>query len=230
MARAGLVLAVLAASIGVFAAVRFATAATLVDDPAALVNPIIGTSNGGNDFPGVDVPFGMVQWSPDTPRSPSGGGYSYDDTAIAGFSLTHVAGAGCGVAGDVPILPTVGAVDPKATVNFSHDNESARAGHYSVTMDNGVRTDLTATTRTGMGRFTFPSTRAANLVFKLGSSQNAVDADHFTVVSNTEVSGSVNSGHFCGAGDTYTSTSTWSSTTPSPAAVPARPPIRRARG
>jgi putative alpha-1,2-mannosidase len=65
------------------------------------VDPIIGTTGTVNDFPGADVPFGMVQFSPDTsPTRPAGGGYDFHDPAITGFSLTHVAGPGCGAFGE----------------------------------------------------------------------------------------------------------------------------------
>src|SRR5579875_3888998 len=58
--------------------------ASAVSDPASLVDPFIGTTNSADDFPGADVPFGMVQWSPDTsPNRPDGGGYEYSDSAIA---------------------------------------------------------------------------------------------------------------------------------------------------
>src|ERR1700742_231811 len=87
----------------------------VVANPASLVNPFIGTSNAAYDFPGADAPFGMVQWSPDTPSRPDGGGYEYNDSSITGFSLTHIAGPGCGAAGDIPVLPTVGAVSGSAT-------------------------------------------------------------------------------------------------------------------
>ncbi|MEU0794972.1 lectin [Amycolatopsis sp. NPDC005961] len=181
-----------------------ASAAQLVTDPASLVNPFIGTSNAADDFPGADVPFGMVQWSPDTPSRPDGGGYEYKDSSITGFSLTHLSGPGCGADGDVPILPTVGAVNTGASVSFSHSNESASPGAYSVNLGNGVNTELTAALRSGIGRFTFPSTSQANLQFKLNGSQNGTSNQTWTVVSPTEVSGSVTSGHFCGAGFTYT--------------------------
>ncbi|HKN51528.1 MAG TPA: hypothetical protein VJX66_03440, partial [Amycolatopsis sp.] len=181
-----------------------AYAALLVSDPASVVNPFIGTSNAADDFPGADYPFGMVQWSPDTPSRPLGGGYEYNDSSITGFSLTHLSGPGCGADGDVPILPTAGAIDTGATVGFSHSNESANAGYYAVTANNSVKTELTATLRSGMGRFTFPSTTQANLVFKLAGSQNGTSGTSWNVVSSTEVSGSVTSGHFCGAGFTYT--------------------------
>jgi predicted alpha-1,2-mannosidase len=181
-----------------------ANAATLVSDPASVVNPFVGTSNAADDFPGADAPFGMVQWSPDTPHRPDGGGYEYNDSSITGFSLTHLSGPGCGADGDIPILPTVGAVNTGATDSFSHANESANAGYYSVKTDNGVHTELTATTRSGMAKFTFPATTQANLVFKLNGSQNGDSATSWQVVNNSEVSGSVTSGHFCGAGFTYT--------------------------
>src|ERR1700735_4619970 len=54
---------------------------------SALVDPLVGTGVGGTSvgsidtFPGADVPFGMMQWSPDTsPDRASGGGYSYKDS------------------------------------------------------------------------------------------------------------------------------------------------------
>src|SRR5438105_12904033 len=76
-------------------------AATAGADPAAWVDPFIGTGSGGavvgdvDAFPGATVPFGMVQWSPDTPAKPPGGGYAYADHDITGFSLTHLSGVGC---------------------------------------------------------------------------------------------------------------------------------------
>ncbi len=183
---------------------RAAAGPALVSDPASLVDPFIGTTNSADDFPGADVPFGMVQWSPDTPSRPSGGGYEYDDSSITGFSLTHLSGPGCGAEGDIPVLPTVGAVSTSATDSFSHANESADAGDYKVALANGVTTELTATTSTGMADFTFPASAQANLIFKLDGSQNGDSATSFTVVSDTEVQGSVTSGGFCGAGNTYT--------------------------
>jgi predicted alpha-1,2-mannosidase len=178
--------------------------ARAASDPAALVNPFIGTTNGGDTFPGADAPFGMVQWSPDTTSRPDGGGYSYNDSAITGFSLTHMSGPGCHAEGDVPVLPTTGAVDTSATDSFSHSNESASAGTYSVKLDDGVTTALTATSRTGMADFTFPATTQANLILKLSDSQTGDSAVAFNAVSSTEVSGSVTSGSFCHAANHYT--------------------------
>jgi predicted alpha-1,2-mannosidase len=182
-----------------------AAASAYVQDPAALVNPLIGTSNFVDDFPGADVPFGMVQWSPDTPSRPSGGGYEYNDKSITGYSLTHVSGPGCPASGDIPILPTVGAVgtNPGATTApLDHTAEQATAGDYKLTAG-GVTTDLTTTTRSGMSQFTFPSGTASNLLFKLSGSATGTDATHFQVINSKEVAGWITSGNFCGATDKY---------------------------
>ncbi|MFC4587026.1 lectin [Sphaerisporangium corydalis] len=198
----------LGAALGlVLAPVTGVPAQAAVADPASLVNTFLGTSNGGNDFPGADVPFGMVQWSPDTASRAQGGGYTYSSPTITGFSLTHIAGPGCGAYGDVPIMPTTGAIGTNpggASAGYAHSGESATPGYYSVNLNNGVRTELTTTTRGGIGRFTFPSTTQANLLFKLTGSQNGVFANSWQAVSDTEVAGSVTSGHFCGATNTYT--------------------------
>jgi predicted alpha-1,2-mannosidase len=171
-------------------------------DPAALVNPLIGTAGGVNTFPGPDVPFGMIQWSPDTsPDRPDGGGYDYADTSLAGFSLTHLSGPGCAAFGDVPILPTVGAIGTSpgtATDSFSHGTETAQAGYYGVTLGDGVGVRLTDAARAGIAEFTFPATTQASLLFKLAGSQEPDAATSAQVVGDDELTGSVTSGYFCG--------------------------------
>ncbi len=83
-----------------------ALVAAPVKAPAALADTRTWTSSGGNTFPGADAPFGMVQWSPDTmPDRSDGGGYTFGDRQLWGYSLTHVSGPGCRAAGDIPILP-----------------------------------------------------------------------------------------------------------------------------
>ncbi len=74
--------------------------------------PMIGTDAHGHAYPGATVPFGMVQLSPDTPLQGWDGssGYHYSDSAIVGFSHTHLSGTGCGCLGDVLLMPTVGKV------------------------------------------------------------------------------------------------------------------------
>ena len=129
------------------------SSAKLVTNPASLVNPFIGTSGAVNTFPGPDLPFGMIQRSPDTTSRPDGGGYEYNHSKLIGYSLTHLSGPGCRAYGDVPILPTVGAIGtaPTGTTDsFSHATETAQAGYYADTLGNGVTVKLTDTTRAGL--------------------------------------------------------------------------------
>ncbi len=179
----------------------------MVSDPAALVNPFIGSTNGGDTFPAADAPLGMIQWGPTTPNGQAGGGYYYNDSQLDGFSLTHMSGPGCGAENDIPILPTTGSLtgtDPSNTTEtFSHSTESASPGYYQVTAG-GVKSQMAVTERSGIANFTFPSTSAANLLFKLDGSQSTDNSTLFKVISKTEVEGQVQTGYFCGAGNMYT--------------------------
>jgi predicted alpha-1,2-mannosidase len=176
-----------------------------VQDLASLVDTRTWTTGGGNTFPGAEVPYGMVQWSPDTlPDRNAGGGYSYTDTTLTGYSLTHVSGPGCAAGGDVPILPVTGALpsgtDPNSvTTAFSHAGEVSQAGYYSA-QSNGtdaITSEFTATTHSSMGQFTFPQGSDAGFDIKLQNSQTAVTSDTAQIVGNDEVQGSVTTGDFC---------------------------------
>jgi len=183
-------------------------------DLARYVDPFIGTANGGNTYPGAVVPFGMVAWSPETTRGdptrrPAPGGYQYDATRVRGFSLTHLSGTGCrGASGDVPILPFVGEVtaspsgdtaDRMFATGFDHANERAAPGHYQVRLRSGLNVELSATARTGVGRFTFPpDTPAAVLVRTSDSEVGSGDAHAVVDADARTVSGWVESGNFCG--------------------------------
>jgi putative alpha-1,2-mannosidase len=129
-------------------------AAQPAGDPTELVNPFIGTGTGGqfvgsvNTFPGAVAPFGMLSWSPETSSRPTGGGYNYDDSAVTGLSLTHLSGVGCPIHGDLPILPTVGAIEgapARSTGAFSHADEIAKPGYYRTKLDD-VDVQVAATT------------------------------------------------------------------------------------
>lgn len=195
-------------ALGIPWAARAATVA-----PTSLVDTFVGTSGtpiGGpiDTFPGADVPFGMVQWSPDTPSQNAGGGYEYSDHAITGFSLTHLSGPGCNVFGDFGVLPTVGDIpsDPGAARQpFSHKTEESAPGWYAVSVgEPAVRTELSVTRHTGIARFTFPATPRANLLFNASSNQAGVTNASIRVDSSTQLSGSASSGFFCGMADRYT--------------------------
>ncbi|HET9169617.1 MAG TPA: GH92 family glycosyl hydrolase [Actinospica sp.] len=205
--------------LGLAAAPAHAAAApgpNLVADPAALVNPLIGTGSGGatvgqvDTYPGATAPFGMLSFSPDTPSRPDGGGYDYADSSTLGFSLTHMSGPGCGAFGDFPILPTVGAIgsDPgAATDSFSHSAESATPGSYSVTLNpstsSAIKAKLAATERTGIAQLDYPASTSSNVLFKMGDSESGNTSASVSVLSSHEVAGTETAGRFCGAPTTY---------------------------
>jgi len=138
-------------------------------DVTRWVNPFIGTGGHGHTFPGATVPFGMVQLSPDTRIDNWDGssGYHYSDDTIYGFSHTHLSGTGIPDGCDILFMPIVGdpplfAKEGDKSVNgyaskFSHANEKAEPGFYSVKLDDdGILAELTSTTRVGLHRYTFP--------------------------------------------------------------------------
>ncbi len=192
-------------------AASFALANTQ-DEPGALVDPFVGTSGtkiGGpiDTFPGADAPFGMVQFSPDTPTQPAGGGYDYKDSSITWFSLDHLSGPGCGVFGDFGVLPVVGAQADPAHVKqpFSHSDESASPGYYAVTLGRErIRTELTAGLRSGIARFTFPPSKDAEILINAATSEAGTNDSAIRIVSPTQVEGWVTSGQFCGMPNVYT--------------------------
>ena len=159
-------------------------------DPATgydSVDPFIGTGPDGHTYPGATTPFGMVQLSPDTwigdfhKSYAHAAGYRYDDRTIQGFSHTHFSGAGHSDLGDVLLMPISGEVklDPgeEATPGsgyrslFSHATERAEPGYYAVTLeDYATRVELTATSRVGVHRYTFPTGRPAHVLLDLRQS------------------------------------------------------------
>ncbi|WP_432012152.1 GH92 family glycosyl hydrolase [Streptomyces cucumeris] len=191
------------------------TTTAQVNHGARYVDPLIGSSKGGNTFPGASLPFGMIAWSPtstagDQTNTAAAGGYSYDTTRLRGFSLTHLNGTGChpGAAGDIPIMPYTGSVDSspsadtkdaKYAANFSHEEEKAEPGRYQVKLDNDVTTDLAVSTRAGVADFTFPRDRPANLLFRVSNSLNGSEDAHIEMDSaHRKVTGWVETGAFCG--------------------------------
>ena len=154
------------------------------------VNPFIGTGGHGHTYPGVSLPFGMVQLSPDTRLEgwDGCGGYHYTDDILYGFSHTHLSGTGVPDYGDVLVMPTVGAVqwdngyksgvDNGYATRFSHENEIASPGYYSVILDDyAVIAELTATTRVGFHKYTFPKSEAANIIVDLRHRDRLLDSD-----------------------------------------------------
>jgi predicted alpha-1,2-mannosidase len=138
------------------------------------VNPFIGTGGTGHAFPGATVPYGMVQLSPDTRIDGSWegcSGYHYSDNRIYGFSHTHLNGTGVSDYGDILLMPTMGepSFDNKIySSTFSHANEKASAGYYSVKLDkHNIDVRLTTSTRVGFHEYTFNESGLANIILDL---------------------------------------------------------------
>ncbi len=143
-------------------------------DYAKYVDPFIGTGGHGHTYPGATVPFGMVQLSPDTRIDGSWdgcSGYHYTDSVIYGFSHTHLSGTGCSDYGDIMMMPMMGepSLDRKIySSQFSHADESASAGYYSVKLKrDNIFVELTSTERVGMHRYTFPVEGNVSVVLDL---------------------------------------------------------------
>ena len=212
---------------GCAAVVLTAAFVTIQQSPAAaadlnltsFVNPFVGTDDsnspnpvgggaGGSTYPGATVPFGMVQFSPDTPTgSPSG--YRDRDRTIESFSLTHFNGAGCPNNEDLPILPITGnlAASPGSSWTsyasaYTKTNETAAPGYYKNRLDKyGTDVELSATTRTGALRLTYPATTTARVLINASRSATGDRAGTATISGN-RVSGQHTAGGFCG-GRTY---------------------------
>jgi predicted alpha-1,2-mannosidase len=186
----------------------------LVANPADYVDTLIGTGTGGetvgeiNNFPGPAVPFGMVQYSPDTVDNYAG--YSYDNPRSTGFSMTH-ASVGCAAFGDISMLPTTTALGSQpwnAWETIAHDDtEVGEPGYYRVRFpDTGVSAELSATTRTGVGRFSYPHNgRPALFHVRSGASLAGNSRAAIRIgADNTTITGWATSGGFCGKPNTYT--------------------------
>ena len=170
--------------------------ADYVTDAAKYVDPFIGTGGHGHTFPGATVPFGMVQFSPDTRMNDWDGcsGYHTSDNTILGFSTTHLSGTGCSDYGDFRFMPIVGEVkldkgEEENTASgyrsaFQHENEDAKAGYYSVLLDDyKVRVELTTGDRVGMMRCTFPKSDNAHMFLDMLEGVN----DEFVYESNLQL-------------------------------------------
>ncbi|HMC49321.1 MAG TPA: GH92 family glycosyl hydrolase, partial [Solirubrobacterales bacterium] len=221
LVRAGTIIAAALASLALIAPT--AAAAGLADHVHVFAGTRPGHDSfgGGHNFPGAAAPFGMVQWSPDTTPADRNGraGYDYRDSHIKGFSLTHLSGAGCSLYGDFPFMPTTEPIDASPAAEsasldgqfqpgFSHGHESGRPGYYSVRLNpvrgGAIDTELTATTRTGMARFTFSRNPHASVLINAGGS---AQPDDFAAVSidpaSREIDGTASSGLFCGQRPRY---------------------------
>jgi len=182
-----------------------ATAATdSLPNLTQYVDPYIGSGFHGHVFVGANVPFGAVQLGPTqiTDGWDWCSGYHYSDSVICGFSQTHLSGTGIGDLGDIAFMPITGAVHlRKGTAKtledsysslFSHEDEQARPGYYSVTLKRyNVRAELTATERVGMQRYTFPEAAEAHIMIDLqpGIGWDLATDTHLELLNDSTITG-----------------------------------------
>lgn len=158
-------------------------------DSVDYINPLIGASTSatagksahglGKTFPGSATPFGMVQLSPDTrTEGDNGPGYSWHHKSMEGFSFIHLSGIGWyGEFGNFLVTPTTGELHTSKGKEgekggyrsaYSHETEVARAGYYSVVLDDyNVKVELTSARRAGIMRMTFPENDCSRIQIDL---------------------------------------------------------------
>lgn len=168
------------------------------EDLIGYTNPMIGTDFTGNTYPGAQVPFGMVQLSPDNglPGWDRISGYYYPDSTIAGFSHTHLSGTGAGDLYDISFMPVT---NPYKTgeeplgiySSFSHNDESASAGYYRILLkDYNINVELTATERCGIQRYTFPEAESSIFLnLKKAMNWDFTADSHIEVVDSCTIRG-----------------------------------------
>ncbi len=143
--------------------------------PVDYVDPFLGTS--GNRwmlFPGPCLPFGMVKLSPDnTDDYAFDAGYEYKNNSICGFGHVHSWATGSFLimpgTGKIKILPgTKEHPEGGYRSRINHNTEKASPGYYSVMLeDYGIKAELTATTRGGFQRYTFPKNVDGHIIIDL---------------------------------------------------------------
>jgi predicted alpha-1,2-mannosidase len=130
------------------------------------VNPFTGTDGTGHTFPGACLPFGMVQPSPDNVDIgwDYTSGYQYKNPEILGFSQTHLSGTGINDLGDVLLLPFVENKTENFKATYIKKSEKSKPGYYSVTLNDRIKVNLTATERVAFNQFIYPTNKAKLLV------------------------------------------------------------------
>ncbi|HEX9425873.1 MAG TPA: GH92 family glycosyl hydrolase [Pyrinomonadaceae bacterium] len=152
----------------------------LAQEPIDSVNPMIGTTGStendyGGMIPGVATPFGMTHWTVMTRENKiSVCPYNYKDTTIQGFLGTHQPAIWMGDYGQVSLMPISSELKIAGKLPFRHAEEISTPYYYAVKMDDTgqpLKAELTATTRAGFLRFTFPASVASHIVVTASRSE-----------------------------------------------------------
>lgn len=176
-----------------------ACTSTVTNSPYELADPMVGTGGTGHTYPGATMPHGAVQLSPDTRANDwsACAGYQHSDTSVDGFSHTHLSGTGCCDLGDIFVRPTSATVDLNADTLYYPTpiaDQKARPGYYSARLtDEKIKAEFTATTRTGVHRYTFDSESTPTLIFdldhRLTDEDKVSDQSYIAIEGDTAISG-----------------------------------------
>ena len=168
-------------------------------DLVQYVNTLQGTNSTyelswGNTYPTTAVPYPMNSWSPQTGKNGDGWKYQYSTTTIRGFQPTHQCSPWVGDYGVFSLMPVSELVvdESKRATPFSHDKEIAKPHYYKVTLENGITTEFSPTTRSAHFRFSFPAKGDAFLVLDGYTKTSQVQID----VANHRITGYVHNGAF----------------------------------
>lgn len=177
--------------------------------PVDYVNPFIGTSNYGTTNPGAICPQGMMSVTPfnvmgsesnrfDKDSQWWSTPYSSDNDFMTGFAHVNLSGVGCPELGSLLLMPTAGElkVDYRE-YGSKYKDEVAHPGYYSnVLTKYNIKTEATASMRTGLSRFTFPKGQG-NILLNLGEGLTNETGATVRIVNETEIEGSKLLGTFC---------------------------------
>lgn len=168
-------------------------------DLVQYVNTLQGTNSTyelswGNTYPTTAVPYPMNSWSPQTGKNGDGWKYQYSATTIRGFQPTHQCSPWVGDYGVFSLMPVPELVvdESKRATPFSHDKEIAKPHYYKVTLENGITTEFSPTTRSAHFRFSIPAKGDAFLVLDGYTKTSQVQID----VANHRITGYVHNGAF----------------------------------
>ena len=143
------------------------------EDYAGYVDTKIGSGGHGHVFVGASVPFGLVQLGPTSiPQQWDWcSGYHDSDSTVIGFSHTHLEGTGIGDLFDITVMPVTGSVEYSREGLWSYADRSrevAEPDYYSVPLLRyDILAEMTATSRVGFHRYTFPASDSTAIVFDL---------------------------------------------------------------
>ena len=177
--------------------------------PAELVNPFIGTTNFGTTNPGAVTPNGMMSVVPfnvmgsdlnvfDKDSRWWSAPYEYNNKFFTGYAHVALSGVGCPEAASLLVMPTAGELDVNYfTYGTEYTDEVASPGYYSNMLTKyGIKTEVTATTRSACERYTFPAGKG-NIILNLGQGLTNESGAMVRRVSSTEIEGFKLMGTFC---------------------------------